>query len=63
MTILELPIVQIGKALNIPIENRKIVFMLFDLNILGYSLLFLFWGFIGGLIGWIVGRIRKPRQV
>src|SRR3990167_8401544 len=58
LTLIELPMVALGRSLRLPIENGGAAFMLYDLNVFGYILILLFWAFAGALLGLIF--YRKP---
>jgi len=48
--LIEIPPVIIGRALNLPIENGGIAFLIADLNASGYLLVILFYGILGLII-------------
>ncbi len=56
VVILELPVVIIGRTLNLPIETGTPAFMVCNLTLFGYVLVAVFWTLVGLLIGYLIDR-------
>src|SRR5665213_3644239 len=57
IAILELPVIIVGRALNLPIETGGVAFIPYELSPFGYVLVIIFWIVVGSLIGYIIDRI------
>jgi hypothetical protein len=54
ISLMEMPVVIIGRRLNLPIETGGVAFLLYELSPVGYFLVFLFWGLLGLILGCMV---------
>jgi hypothetical protein len=54
---LEMPVVIIGRALNLPIESGEVAFIMYSLSPFGFVLVLVFWMSAGLLFGCVVDRI------
>ena len=59
LALLEIPAVIIGRALKLPFENGAAAFLVYDLNLLGYALVVVFWGLVGTAAGVILQTLRS----
>ena len=59
LALLELPVVSIGRTCGLSIETAGIVFIPFNLNGFGYTLLTMFWTGVGLLIGGGIGGLKR----
>jgi len=59
IALLELPVANIGRALNLPIEETGVAFILYNFNMLGYIFMFIFWASIGVILGLIISKIVR----
>ncbi|MDD4957610.1 MAG: hypothetical protein PHH49_07915 [Candidatus Omnitrophica bacterium] len=57
IAVLELPIVYIGRALELPIEVGGAAFLIYDFTVLGYVLMVAFWVVVGMFIGCLLDNI------